>query len=77
METPFTWTMTRHEAPAGKLPIVLTGAVVTFLLAMSVVAALLPHPNPSASTTPGDRSYDQVEGTRLQLGDDLKVAAWP
>jgi len=38
METPFSWIVTRHEAPAGRFAILLTGAIVALLLAVSIIA---------------------------------------
>lgn len=43
METPYMWIRYRYQAPAGRLPIVLAGAIVTLLLAMSFVSALMPR----------------------------------
>jgi hypothetical protein len=42
METPFTWFVIRYEAPAGRSSVLPAGAVVTLLLAMSIVTALVP-----------------------------------
>lgn len=39
METPISWIVIRHEAPAGRFPVLLTGAVVALLLAMATLAA--------------------------------------
>jgi plastocyanin len=38
MEKPISWIVIRHEAPAGRFPILLTGTVVALLLAMATLA---------------------------------------
>jgi hypothetical protein len=74
METPFTWFVIRYQAPAGRSPILLAGAIVTLLLAMSIVTALVPRTGPTAGATDSDRSHDQVEEARLQFGVRPKAA---
>jgi hypothetical protein len=74
METPFMWNFYRYDAPAGKLPIVLTGAIVALLLVASVLAALMPRTGPAAESTHGDQSYVQLEETRLQSGHSPTAA---
>jgi hypothetical protein len=61
METPFTWFVIRYEAPAGRSSVLLAGAVVTLLLAMSIVTALVPRTGHGAGTTQADRSDVRLE----------------
>ncbi len=76
METPFTWFVIRNQAaPAGRSPILLAGAFVTLLFAMSIVTALGPRTGATAGATDVDRTHDQVERTRLQFGTSPKAAA--
>lgn len=74
METPFTWFVIRNQAPAGRSPILLAGAIVALLFALSIVTALVPRTGPTAGATDVDRSHEQVEGTRLQFGAWSKAA---
>lgn len=75
METPFTWFVIRDQAPAGRSRILLAGAFVMLLFAMSIVTALGPRTGPTAGATDVDRSHNQVERTRLQFGASPKAAA--
>jgi hypothetical protein len=68
METPFMWNLYRYDAPAGRFPIVLTGAIVALLLVASALGALMPQADPAAETTEADQSDVQLEETRLQSG---------
>src|SRR5215204_3132214 len=59
METPFSWIVIRREAPAGRFPILLSGAIVALLVAMSIVAACStsgPPPQRSSVASPAATS---------------------
>ena len=68
METPFMWIPHHHAEPAGKFPIVLTGAIVALLVVAWALAALVPRTGPAASQTQADRSHVQFVDARLQFG---------